>query len=223
MRYLFLVSLLFITGCQSKDVLYFGTYTRVGVDASTDGGGIGVKNAAFNITPQQEDGNVFSVLGTSDIDVSYFDTVINEVFAVGDAAKCASSKIALADPQDALGISQQSNSLIKPIVFATYSSWSLVDLSFGNATAVGINFGYKRGTGVKMNVVNGKVGSVYSSTSVNTTSNSATENIAPKSNISGTRNKHVFATGDAALIKASQEAPKLNGGDSNYQGCLNLQ
>jgi hypothetical protein len=59
---------------------------------------------------------------------------------------------------------------------------------------------------------------VYASISVNTTDKNT---VAEETNIGGTRNKHTFATGQAAIMKASEEAPALNGGDSSYVGCLN--
>lgn len=215
MKYTFILVLFFIAGCSTNDSLYFGTYTRVGIEASTDGAGIGAKNAAFNIMPPKDDGSAFDVIGTSDIDIAYTQTVIKETFAVGKAAVCAASKEVLID--SASLEDEEEVPSVGPIIFGTYSSWSLLDLSWGDSIATGINFGYKRGTGVKMPVVEDHVGSVYASISVNTTTG---ETIAPKSNIDGTRSIHTFATGTAAIIKASQEANILNGNDNTYNGCI---
>ena len=218
MKYFALLGTILISGCASNSSLYFGTYTRIGIDASTDGAGIGAKNAALNVTPPKKDGSAFDVLGTSDLDIAYTNTVIKEVVAVGQAAKCAAIKKPVASDVATFTKSSPEPSAVGPIIFGTYSSWSLLDLSWGGATSTGINFGYKRGTGVKMPIVNDNVGSVYASISINTTDNGL---IAEKTNIGGTRNKHTFATGQAAIIKASEESKALNGGDVSYAGCLN--
>lgn len=221
MKFIGLLVVFLLAGCASNDSLYFGTYTRIGIDVSADGAGIGAKNAALNITPPKKEGGTFNVLGTSDLDIAYTDTVIKEIFAVGEAAKCAALKTAtftLTDLKLFLSKSDDDEPAVGPLIFGTYSSWSLLDLSWGDATSIGINFGYKRGTGVKMPIVNDKVGSVYASISINTTDQNHVD--APKSNIGGTRNKHTFATGEAAIIKASQKASSLNGGDISYKGCI---
>ena len=216
MKELTLILTMSLVGCGSSNSLYFGTYTRIGIDASSDGVGIGAKNAAINITPPKSDGTAFDVLGTSDIDIAYTNTVIKEIIAVGKAAKCASRK----DPKAEIEASLLSNggepAAVGPLIFGTYSSWSILDLSWGDAVTTGINFGYKRGTGVKMPIVNDQVGSAFASITVNTTDSEA---IAAKSNVNGTRNKHTFATGQAAIIKASQEASALND-DESYAGCI---
>ena len=215
MKRIVLIASFALTGCAS-DSLYFGTYTRVGIDASTDGAGIGVKNAALNIAPTKKDGSAFDVLGTSDIDLAYTDVVIKEIVAVGEAAKCAAQR---SKPADAKSVSATADTTpaVGPVIFGAYTSWSLVDLSWGGATAQGINFGYKRGVGVKLPIINDTVGSVYASVSINTTDSDA---VAAKTNVGGTRNIYTFATGTAAIIKAAQEAKALNGGDASYEGCL---
>ncbi|SFO67456.1 hypothetical protein SAMN03159304_04562 [Pseudomonas sp. NFACC24-1] len=208
---------LMLAGCGT-DSLYFGTYTRVGIDASSDGAGIGAKNVALNIAPPKKDGTAFDVLGTSDLDMSYTDVVIQEVVAVGDAAKCAAMKNKASGGNVAIQSQDAQSPAVGPIIFGTYSSWSFLDLSWGGATATGINFGYKRGVGVRIPIVNNTVGAVYASVSVNTTDG---ETVAPKTNIEGIRSRYTFATGSAAVIKAAQEAKSLNGGDQSYAGCLN--
>jgi len=220
MKALVLIGALALSGCAS-DSLYFGTYTRVGIDASTDGAGIGAKNVALNIAPTKKDGTAFDVLGTTDLDIAYSDVVIKEVVAVGDAAKCAAMKNKAAGGKTAdqlIKLDAAQPPAVGPIIFGAYTSWSLIDLSWGGATATGINFGYKRGVGVKLPIVNDNVGAVYASVSVNTTDG---ETVAPKTNVGGTRSKYTFATGSAAIIKAAQEASSLNGGDTSYAGCLN--
>ena len=223
MKYLILVGILFINGCASQS-LYFGTYNRVGIDASTNGVGIGTKVAAVNITPPKSDGSAFDVLGTSDLDINYIDVVIKEIVAVGKAAKCASiSTPTFSTINDfLLGEKTEENNkaeYIGRIIFGAYSSWSLLDLSWGGATATGINFGYKRGVGIKVPIVNDKIGSAFALITVNTASTSKSETVALKSNIGGTRSKHTFATGNAAIIKASKEAGPLND-DNQHSGCL---
>lgn len=205
-----------LSGCAS-DSLYFGTYTRIGIDASKDGVGIGAKNAALNVTPPKKDGTAFDVLGTSDLDLAYTNVVIKEIVAVGDAAICAAQKSKPVGAVRALTDQVDTKPAVGPVIFGTYSSWSLIDLSWGDATAAGINFGYKRGVGVKLPIINDTVGSVYASISVNTSNQ---ETVAEKTNIGGVRNKYTFATGSAAIIKAAQEANVLNGGDTSYEGCL---
>jgi len=218
MKALVLIGTLALAGCAT-DSLYFGTYTRVGIDASKDGAGIGAKNAALTIAPPKKDGTAFDVLGTSDIDIAYTDVVIKEVVAVGDAAKCAAmtSKASGGNAAAQIQSEQAQPPAVGPVIFGAYTSWSLLDLSWGGATATGINFGYKRGVGVKLPIVNDTVGAVYASVTVNTTDG---ETVAPKSNVGGTRNRYIFATGSAAVTKAAQEASSLNGGDSSYAGCL---
>ena len=218
MKELLLIPTLMLAGCASNDSLYFGTYTRVGIDASSDGVGIGAKNAALNVTPPKSDGTAFDVLGTSDLDIAYTNTVIKEIVAVGEAAKCAASIKPRAELEAALLATASEPAAVGPLIFVTYSSWSLLDLSWGDATATatGINFGYKRGTGIKMPIVDDQVGSAYASITVNTTDS---DTVADKSNISGTRNRHTFATGQAAIIKASQEAKVLNDNEE-YEGCI---
>ncbi|HDZ07847.1 hypothetical protein [Pseudohongiella sp.] len=219
MKYKIILLAILISGCASNKSLYFGTYTRIGIDASSDGVGIGAKNAALNTAPAKKDGGAFDVLGTSDLDIAYTNTVIEEVVAVGQAAICAAQKAPVADNVKAFTELLPKPSEGGSVIFGTYSSWSLLDLSWGGATSTGINFGYKRGTGVKMPIVNDNVGSVYASISVNTTDDDL---VAPKTNIGGTRNVHTFATGEAAIIKASEESRALNGNDAAYAGCLSL-
>ena len=231
MKYLILVGILFINGCASNQSLYFGTYNRVGIDASANGVGIGTKVAAVNITPPKSDGSAFDVLGTSDLDIDYIDVVIKEVVAVGKAAKCASmstptfptiNAFLLKENNNAgrgASTKKNNNADIGRIIFGAYSSWSLLDLSWGGATATGINFGYKRGVGIKVPIVNDKIGSAFALITVNTASTSESETVALKSNIGGTRSKHTFATGNAAIIKASKEAGPLND-DNQFSGCL---
>ena len=217
----FAVSTLALGGCANA--LYFGTYTRVGIDASTDGAGIGAKNEALNIAPPKKDGSAFDVLGTSDLDISLSKVVISEVVAVGEAARCAASKKKDAKISTLVTHGTEAKK-VGNVIFGTYSSWSLVDLSWGNATAKGINFGYKSGTGVRMPVVDDDVGSVYAKITVNSTGEVGND-IAKTSQVGGTRATHSFATGTAAIIKASAEANALNNTKDaaekdKYPGCL---
>lgn len=219
MKRALLIASLALTGCAT-DSLYFGTYTRVGIDASTDGAGIGAKNVTLNIAPPKKDGTAFDVLGTSDIDLAYTDVVIKEIVAVGEAARCAAQRDKPANAKTATDVSEEKPPAVGPVIFGAYTSWSLIDLSWGGATATGINFGYKRGVGVRLPIVNDSVGPVYASVQINTTDD---DTVAEKTNVGGTRNIYTFATGSAAIIKAAQEAKALNGGDSSYEGCLKLE
>lgn len=72
----------FFAGC-TKDAIYFGTYTRVGIDASTDGAGIGLKNSALNIARTREDGRAFDMLGSMDMDLGYTYVIVDEKVAWG--------------------------------------------------------------------------------------------------------------------------------------------
>jgi hypothetical protein len=222
MKALWLLCAVTLSGCAS-DSLYFGTYTRVGIDASSDGAGIGAKNAALNIAPPKKDGSAFDVLGTSDLDLSYNNALIHEVFAVGDAAICASytSKAAyVAGEKRQPNVSQKGAP--GALIFGSYTSWSLLDLSWGSATGTGINFGYKRGVGVKLPIVKDQVGPVFASVWINTLKSTDSPAGAPQSATKGSRSVYVFATGYAAVIKASEGAAQLNGNDPAYAnaGCL---
>lgn len=215
MRIVFLVGLIILSSCSNKKSLYFGTYTRVGIDASSDGVGIGVKHGALNVTPSKANGDAFDVIGTSDIDTAYTNVVINEMVAVGKAAKCAAQINSLKKKsRTTLSAEPKHNG---SIIFGAYSSWSLLDLSWGGATGTGINFGYKRGVGVKMPIKDDSVGSVFAHITLNTTD---VETISPKTNIGGTRSTHTFATGTAAIIKASAMAKELNGDNELFDGCI---
>lgn len=231
--------MILLTGCASNEALYFGTYSRIGIDASTDGIGIGAKNHAFNLAPSKTDGSAFSVLGHSDMDLSYTKAVITEEFATGKAATCAAYKKTnkeftknILEAEDAEKSLNNNANTDKPkigtVIFGTYSSLSIFDLSWYNSVSNGINFGYKRGTGVKLPIVNDQVGDVYSLVTINTTETDGTGGtIAPKSETGGTRSTYIFATGKAAIIKASQRANNLNNlsdqkDREEYAGCFDF-
>ena len=136
MRTYLIFSVLFFTGC-SNDALYFGTYTRAGIDASTDGAGIGLKNAALNIARTREDGRAFDILGSMDMDMGYTYVIIDEKVAVGDAAKCAAMKEHSVDAKEQF-MDGAERPAVGPVIFGAYTSWSLVDLSWGGAGAKGM-------------------------------------------------------------------------------------
>ena len=79
---------IFLSGCANK--VYFGTSTRLAIDFSSDGAGIGYKNAQMAIVPPKENGTEYSVLGNSDVDISLSKIRIDEEFATGLAAEHAS-------------------------------------------------------------------------------------------------------------------------------------
>jgi hypothetical protein len=204
-----------LAGCPSK-ALYFGTYTRVGIDVSQDSGGagIGVKNIALSIAPPKKDGTAFDVLGTSDIDLGITDLAMSEIVAIGPAALCAagaSDRATLA----AAAVAPNAKSH-GPLIFSAATSWSLLDLSWGDATGAGLTFGYKRTVGIRMPIVSDTVGAAFAKVTINTTS--TTHGEAEKSEIGGTRSKFVFSTGQAAVIKAGQKATEVNGGTATV-GC----
>jgi hypothetical protein len=213
MRYL-LILLISTTAACGHDSLYFGSYTRVGIDASATGAGVGVKNAALNIAPPKSDGQLYDVIGTTDMDLGYTYAVINEEIAVGDAANCAAQK-QRSTHVDALSDGGKTSGAV---VFGAYTSWALLDLSWGDATSKGIHFGYKRGVGVRVPVREDSVGAVYANTMLNTTNKAALG--TPKSEFGGARYSQTFATGKAAIIKASGRSAQLNGGDNSYAGCM---
>lgn len=225
---------LFLSGCANKD-LYLASYSRVGIDGSTNGAGIGAKSGYIKVSPTKPDGSPYTVLGSSDIDVSITNVIIEEVLATGMAAICAANKKtdpALVAPTDKINafilekMEDRSISVTQgkspTLIFGSYSSWSLIDLSWAEASSQGINFGYKRSTGLKIPTPSGSedIASVYAKVTVNTTSDKGQYT----TRINGIRNTHTFATGAAAIIKASRNANILSGLAASNQsglGCLN--
>src|SRR5688572_2608315 len=199
----FLLAAICLSGCSHS--IYFATHTRVGIDASTDGAGIGGKTAAIAYAPPKKDGSAFDILGYSDIDASYKDTVMDEEFAIGAAAVCAASTAAKMEVLQAAAEEKAS-----PLIFGSYSSFSLVELSWGNSVSTGITFGYKRGAGIRMPIgKDDKIGDAYARVTVNTTDTDRDN--ALKSNLGGIRYMHTFATGKAAVLKARARADELTG------------
>ncbi len=224
-----------LAGCvNSKKNLYFGTYTRIGIDASANNSGIGFKTAAIKVAPPKKNGKSFDVLAQSDVTLSYFDVVVDEVVAVGDPAKCASY---LNPAQYAATLRSQQNLNPKnidafqiasntsqfshgPIIYGASTGWSLIDLSWGGTPGAGINFGYKRTVGIKMPVVDNNIGDAYARIQINSSNDSKTNGTAPISLTNkGTRTINSFATGQAAIIKAANQAQLLND-DAKFKGCL---
>jgi len=186
----------------------------VGIDASATGAGIGVKNAALNIAPPKSNGQLYDVIGTTNMDLGYTYAVINEEIAIGDAANCAAQKLQSTN----INSFSDSGKTSGAVVFGAYTSWALLDLSWGDATSKGIHLGYKRGVGVRVPVRDDNVGAVYANTMLNTTDTASLD--TPKSEFGGARYSQTFATGKAAIIKASGRSAQLNGGDKSYAGCL---
>lgn len=207
-----------MAGCSStSESLYFGTYTRVGIDASTDGVGIGVKNSTVQITPPKKDGSSFDVVGTSDIDLGYTYAIIEETVAVGAAAVCASKAQTEKSVTEVVSNQRSSTEVVyDSVIFGAFTSWSLLDLNVGaNSPSQGINFGYKRGVGVKMPIKDDKVGSIFAKITVN---NSKSDRVSQPYD-GGTRTVQTFATGIPAIIMSSRASKAITGDDS-VEGCV---
>lgn len=211
-----LVVLGVLSGCATTDTLYVGTYTRAGIDLSTEGGGagIGVKSVAMTIAPTKESGEAYDILGKADIDLAFNDLAMYEVVATGPAAVCASGR----DSTKTIAtLSSDNNQPASPLIFASISSWSLIEVSLGDVTGPGVSFGYKRTVGIRMPIKDEQIGSTFASVAINTTSTDH-PNSAKKSEVAGARSVYVFSTGNAALKMAQQYAGAL-AGDSRHQGC----
>ena len=214
-----LFTLIICSGCTKS--LYMSSYTRVGIDASADGIGIGAKNATINTAPTKSTGEAFNVLGTVDLDIKYTGVILKEVVATGKASECAAyvrpSVEALSNTTKFLNtLTAQEKGKPNKLYFGTYTSWSLIDLSWRQATGSGLNFGYKRGVGLKMPIKDDNIGSVYADISLNTTDQG--DDIS-KSKINGYRSIQTFATGQPAIIKASLNSEKLTQ-NAKIKGCL---
>lgn len=226
MKLYMVLLLLILNGCSNN--LYMSSYTRVGIDLSEDGVGIGSKNATINTAPTNSKGEAFDVLGTIDLDIKTTGIILKEVVATGLASECASYEMPN-DPteknNEALTkfVTISNNKFINSenneagiLFFGSYTSWSLIDLSWRQATGSGLNFGYKRGVGLKMPVKNDSIGSVYADLSLNTTEEGDEET---KSKIEGYRSIQTFATGRPAIIKASRNSERLTN-NALIKGCL---
>lgn len=203
-----------LTACASNS-LFVGTYTRVGIDVSQQGAGagIGIKNVAMTVAPTKDSGEAYDVLGTTDTDLALTNLVLHEVVATGEAAICASGN------GDVRALQRQ---LIKgqpqpPLIFVAASSWSLLEVSLGDATGPGISFGYKRTVGIRMPIKNEKLGSAYASVSISTLEKDHSSR-ARKTEIEGTRSVYTFATGKASLQMARQYVQQITN-DKNAEAC----
>lgn len=209
------IALLLLTGCAT-DSLYFGAYTRIGIDASADGAGIGAKTAAINITQTAEDGTPFDVLGMSDFDLSHRDAIVREIVATGRAARCAAKTEQPApeirDDEEEGEVDEKKQRLY----FGSFTSFSLFDLNWGATPTPGITFGYKRAVGVRVPIENDQVGSIYAKVIINTTDNKGDEDDRSKLE-HGVRTRHEFATGKAAVIRAG--AAKDLSGNAQFKDC----
>src|SRR5690349_17343252 len=92
MKTLLLAVSLILCGCATDNALYFGSYSRVGIDVSTDGAGIGAKNGMVNVSAPKPNGGAYDLLGQNDTDLSFTKAIISETVAVGPAALCAAKK-----------------------------------------------------------------------------------------------------------------------------------
>ncbi len=213
-----------LIGC-AKNTVYFGTNTNlaIDVDASSGSANIGYKNSQFASIPPKDDGTSFSILGSSDVDVSISDMVIEEEFATGLAAECAASrKTKKGDDKE------EDKTQYGTLLFASYFSVSLFDVNLGaDNPFLGASIGYKRSTATVIPIKNDKLRSVYAKTSVNTLpyessdSGSTTNkgNNDTRTHTKGIRFKQDFATGRASQYLASYNAKSLTKID-NAAGCI---
>lgn len=217
-RYLTLVVAFFtLSGCSSPDTLYVGTYTRVGIDASQNsaGGGIGFRNVALTVAPTNANGDAYDVLGTTDVDLAFRNLVLVETVATGEAAVCASGKSKVSE---LVAVIKQGNQPKPgPLIFVADTSWSLLEVSMGDAVGPGITFGYRRIVGIRMPVKNEHIGSAYGSVSISTLDTDHPSNAEP-TKIGGTRSVYTFATGIASVNMAQKYAKQVVG-NSHQQGC----
>ncbi len=206
-------SLFILTGCASNAV-YFGTATNLGIDISSESTNIiGYKNTQIARVPPTQKGDAFSVLGTSDVDLSLTDVAIYERFATGEAADCAASanaRAAALTPPTGLG----------SLIFGSYTSISFIDFNFGATNPfVGGSMGYKRATATMIPITNDKLRSVYAESSVNTIKTADGADPAVASRTGGMRFVQNFATGKAAMIRAKANVKKLTGDNSAVSTC----
>lgn len=188
----------FLSGCANK--VYFGTATSLAIDFSSNGAGIGYKNSQMAIVPPKENGTEFSVLGSSDIDISLSKIMIDEEFATGEAAEYAS--------QDNLS-NQNLNTTHGNLLFGAYTSVSIIDLNFGVTNPFqGATFGYKRATATIIPIVDDSLRSVYAKTSINSEQYDAQTNPCG-TKTDGLRFVQLFATGKAAVTLAEQNRTSL--------------
>lgn len=205
-----------LSGC-AKNTVYFGTNTNfaIDIDASSGSANIGYKNSQFASIPPKEDGTSYSVLGSSDVDVSISDMVIEEEFATGLAAECAASRTVKK-------VDEEDETKYGTLLFASYFSVSLFDVNLGADNPFsGASIGYKRSTATVIPIKNNKLRSVYAKTSVNTLpyENNNTGNNDTRTHTKGIRFKQDFATGNASRYLASYNAKSLTKID-NVTGCI---
>lgn len=194
----------FLSGCANK--VYFGTATSLGVDFSADGAGIGYRNAQAARVPARENGMEFSVLGSSDIDLSLSQIYIDEEFATGKAA-------------DSLSMPKSARSITEPathgdLLFGSYTTASFIDINFGATNPFqGATIGYKRATATMIPIVKDNLRSVYAKTVINS------EPWDPATNPCGTKTGGIrfvqlFATGQAAINIAVDNKESLQTGQT---------
>lgn len=103
-----------------------------------------------------------------------------------------------------------------PLIFVAGTSWSLLDVSLGEATGPSISFGYRRTVGIRMPIKNEVVGSSYASVSINTMKTKHSNDAEPSQIKGGTRSVYVFATGTASINMAQKYAGNIAQG---MKGC----
>lgn len=191
-----------LSGCGSA--VYFAGYTRVGIDASVDNVGIGVRQAAVTVSPPKKDGSAHDIVAQTDMDLSLGDVVISQEVAVGDAAKELTA-LPNSDRSNLRSDEKDPTSLF----FGAFTSWSLIEINAGNSASPGIMFGFKRATAVRMPVIDDKIGSAYAQIQINTTPNDV-RGVAPSALPGGVRNSYKFATGQPAIDLAKKWGTRLD-------------
>lgn len=204
-RNLLVLVIITCSGCANN--VYFGTSTRLAIDFSSDTAGIGYKNSQVAFVPPKEDDSGHSILGKSDVDISMDNIVIDEEFATGLAAECASE-----NTPPAAAIAGAPSPSYGNLIFGSYNSISIIDINFGATNPfAGATFGYKRATATVVPIKNDFLRSVYAKTKVNTLDHSASETHGTRTG--GIRFVQEFATGKASVHRAAANVASLTGGN----------
>ncbi|WP_295879957.1 hypothetical protein [uncultured Thiohalocapsa sp.] len=186
------------SGCGGPSV-YFAGYTRIGVDASVDGAGVGVRQSAVTLSPPRADGGAHDLAAVTDMDLSLTDLVISQDLATGDAANALSTDGNSLAPQRGTGQFEEDSRLL----FGSFTSWSLLEVNAPDSASPGILFGFKRAVALRVPVRKDRIGATYAGVDINTTGDR--HHGVPASALpGGVRNSYRFATGRPAVALAKQ-------------------